>query len=238
MMKMMILAPRRAGMTHAEFCAYVTGVHGPLVKSVTEVAADIRHYHYNFPVIGAQDDAFGHPIADHLDIVTQGWFDSRLAQLANMARPRYLEIVRPDEHKFADGSRAVMHYTHEIEITGGPKTRRKIFYFRRRRAGLSREDFQTRWRRGFTEIVADSAVWPRIVSHFLQNHVLEEESHPNGHDPKFFDVMDEIFLAEEGSIGALRQDEKLVARLRELEDQLLDTSRTQALVTQTTVNIA
>ena len=45
MMKMMILAPRRPDMTHQEFRQYVTGVHGPLVRSVPEVAADIRHYH-------------------------------------------------------------------------------------------------------------------------------------------------------------------------------------------------
>jgi hypothetical protein len=112
MMKMMILASRRDGMTQAEFRRYVTEVHGPLVKSVPEVADAIRHYHYNFPIADADDTAFGHPRAAHLDIVTQGWFDSREAQLANMAEPRYLEIVRPDEHRFA-GPGALMHYTHE-----------------------------------------------------------------------------------------------------------------------------
>jgi hypothetical protein len=59
MIKMMILAPRRPGLTHAEFRRYVTEVHGPLVRSVTAVAQDIRHYHYNFPVPGAVDTAFG-----------------------------------------------------------------------------------------------------------------------------------------------------------------------------------
>jgi beta-phosphoglucomutase-like phosphatase (HAD superfamily) len=43
--KMMILAPRRAGMTQAEFRRYVIEVHGPLVRSVKAVAQDIRHYH-------------------------------------------------------------------------------------------------------------------------------------------------------------------------------------------------
>ncbi len=118
MMKMMILAPRRTDMSHAEFRRYVTEIHGPLVKSVPEVARDIRHYHYNFPIHGAADAAFGHPLADHLDIVTQGWFDSREAQLANMAGPRYLEIVRPDEQRFA-GAGAVMHYTAEAAVSDG-----------------------------------------------------------------------------------------------------------------------
>jgi hypothetical protein len=142
MIKMMILAPRRAGMTHPEFRRYVTEVHGPLVKSVTEVAADIRHYHYNFPVPGATDAAFGHPLADHLDIVTEASFDSVEAQKANMRWPRYLEIVRPDEHRFADGERALMHYTREILVLRGDRTLCRVFYFRRRRPGLSRVEFQ------------------------------------------------------------------------------------------------
>ena len=75
MIKMMILAPRKDGMSHQEFRDYVSNVHGPLVKNVPEVAAGIRHYHYNFPVFELNDTAFGHPRADHLDIVTEAWFD-------------------------------------------------------------------------------------------------------------------------------------------------------------------
>ena len=129
MMKMMILAPRKVGMSHAEFRRYVTDVHGPLVKSVPEVARDILHYHYNFPVMGTADSAFGHPRADHLDIVTQGWFKSREAQLANMAEPKYLEIVRPDEGRFANEGGAVMHYTTESVLVPGEISEFKVFYF-------------------------------------------------------------------------------------------------------------
>ena len=121
MIKMMILAPRRAGMTHAEFRTYVTDVHGPLVRSVTAVAQDIRHYHYNFPAPGAVDTAFGHPLADHLDICTEASFDSVQAQKDNMKRPGYMEILRPDEHRFA-GEGAVMHYTKEWPVLRGERT--------------------------------------------------------------------------------------------------------------------
>lgn len=236
MMKMMILAPRRADMTHAEFRRYVTGVHGPLVKSVPEVAAGIRHYHYNFPVHGGTDEAFGHPIADHLDIVTQGSFDSRAAQLRNMAQPRYLEIVRPDEHRFA-GDGAVMHYTHEIVVTPGEPTLDKIFYFRRRREGLGRAEFQSLWRSAFTEIVSDSPLWAEVVSRCSQYHVMAETDHPSGNDPKFYDLMDELFLRERGGIGRLREDADLIARIAALEAELLDPRRTLAILTETVVNI-
>ena len=140
MIKMMILAPRLAGMTHREFRKYVSEVHGPLVKSVTAVAQDIRHYHYNFPVPGAKDTAFSHPLADHLDICTEAWFDTVQAQKDNMRRPGYMEILRPDEHRFADGERAVMHYTREIAVIEGERTTFRVFYFRRRRGGPSGDD--------------------------------------------------------------------------------------------------
>lgn len=237
MMKMMILAPRKAGLSHQEFRDYVTRVHGPLVKSVPEVAGAIHHYHYNFPLAGRTDEAFGHPIAAHLDVVTEAWFDSRAAQIANMSGARYLAEVRPDEGRFADEGRAVMHYTHEIEITPGASTGGKLFYFRRRCAGLGREEFQSKWRHGFTEIVGDSPIWRSVVSRYVQNHVFPEADHPSGDDPRFFDVIDELFLPEAGAEAALRRDQRMVSRIAALEHQLLDKARTCAIVTETVRNI-
>jgi hypothetical protein len=227
MMKMMILAPRRSDMTHGEFRRYVTEVHGPLVKSVHEVARDIRHYHYNFPIFGAKDEAFGHPIASQLDIVTQGWFDSREAQLANMAQPRYLEIVRPDEHRFA-GAGAVMHYTHEAKVMTGSVTARKIFYFRRRRDGLSREEFQAKWKTHFFDALTRGANFSHVASRYVQNHALAEADHPDGQATKFFDVIDEIHLRDSSPLALLREN---------LSTEFLEPGRTQALVTETVMNI-
>ncbi len=238
MMKMMILAPRRSGMSHAEFRRYVTEVHGPLVKSVPEVARDIRHYHYNFPIHGSADRAFGHTLADHLDIVTQGWFDSREAQLANMAQPRYLEIVRPDEQRFA-GPGAVMHYTHEARVWDNdasvPGT--KIFYFRRRRAGLTREEFQTAWRTQFFDAFSANRALPGIARKYLQNHALSEAEHPDGGSTKFFDVIDEIWLRKPDALARLRDDFGSTAEVERLEAELLDPAFTRALVTETVINI-
>jgi len=238
MMKMMILAPRRSGMTHADFRRYVTEVHGPLVKSVPEVARDIRHYHYNFPVHGATDGAFGHPTADHLDIVTQGWFDSREAQLANMAEPRYLEIVRPDEHRFA-GPGAVMHYTFEARVSDfDPSVAgRKIFYFRRRRAGITREDFQAAWRTHFFDALCANRALPRIAMKYVQNHALPEAAHPDGGDRKFFDVIDELWIRSPESLEFLRDDTGSMNAVRRLEAELLEPAFTRALVTETVMNI-
>ena len=96
MVKMMILAPRRETMTHAQFRDYVTNTHGPLVKSIPEVAAGIRRYHYNFPIAGATDELFGYPLAsDDYDIVTQAWFDSLAAHRANQSHARYWSVIPP-----------------------------------------------------------------------------------------------------------------------------------------------
>jgi hypothetical protein len=237
MMKMMILAPRRQDMSHAEFRHYLLDVHGPLVRSVEPVARDIRHYHYNFPLDGQSDDAFGHPLASHLDVITQGWFDSRAAQKRNMARPEYMAQVRPDEGRFADEGRAIMHYTQEVVITDGPPTARKLFYLRRRRAGLDRDTFQSRWRAGMTEIVAESAAWAGVVQRYVQNHAMAETLHPAGSDTKFFDLIDELSLRDGAAITALHDDAGLQGDVAALENELLDTSRTLAFAAETIRNI-
>lgn len=237
MIKMMILAPRRAGMTHAEFRRYVTEVHGPLVKSVPEVAADIRHYHYNFPVAGLTDVAFGHPLASHLDIVTEAWFDSVEAQKQNMRLPRYLEILRPDEHRFADGDAAVMHYTREIPALEGARSAFKAFYFRRRRADLSRTEFQQRWLAEFAVALKEDPECRHSIAGYVQNHVVGEAEHPEGADPKYFDVIDELFLMDPGQLARLGKHEPSLAAVRRLELELLDVSCTRAFVAETVVNI-
>jgi hypothetical protein len=237
-MKMMILAPRRDGISHEAFRRYVTEVHGPLVKSVPEVARAIRRYHYNFPVFGAADLAFNHPIATHLDIVTQGWFDSREAQLQNMAEPRYLAEIRPDEHRFANGAAAVMHYTREVSVLEGAATAMKVFYFRRRRSQYSREHFQEAWQIRFADALKCNPYLHGVVSRYVQNHTLPEAEHPEGYAPKYFDVIDELNISDAASLGALRADGPCMTDVAALESELLEPGYVRALVSETVINIA
>ena len=237
MIKMMILAPRRAGMTHAEFRRYVTEVHGPLVKSVPEVAADIRRYHYNFPIAGLTDAAFGHPLASHLGVVTEAWFDSVESQKQNMKLPRYLEIVRPDEHRFADGGRAVMHYAREVPVLEGERSLLKAFYFRRRRPGLSRLEFQERWLALFGQALAENPGCGLAITSYVQNHVVSEAEHPEGHDAKYFDVIDELFLTDVSRLAVLADHGPSLAVMRRLEQELLDPAATRTFIAETVVSI-
>ena len=238
MMKMMILAGRKPSMTVAAFRRYLCDVHAPLVRSVPEVAAGIRRYHYNFPLPATPEDAFGQRIDARLDVVTQGWFDSREAQLRNMAEPAYLAIVRPDEGRFANEAEAVMHYTRETVIADGPVTGRKLFCFRRRAAHLDRDGFQSAWLNDFPPALTAGAGIGAVVSRHVQNHVMAEADHPAGADAKYYDVIDEFFLRDGAVPAALWRDPALRDAVRRVEDRLLDPSRSCALLTETVVNIA
>lgn len=235
-MKMMILAPRRAGMTHDEFRTYLTDVHGPLVRSITEVASEIRQYHYNFPVPGAPDPIFGHPLAD-LDVITQGTFDSRDAQLRNMQHERFRTVLRPDEQSFADTSRAVMHYTDPHEVVSGDDTGAdlKVFYLRRRAPHLSREEFQERWLGEAADCLLAAAP-AGMIARYVQNHVQAEEHHPDGVDPRYFDVIHELWLRSTANLGSPPVGATMAARF--LEADALDTTRTRAFVATMVPSIA
>ena len=237
MMKMMILAPRKPSMTHAQFRRYVTEIHGPLVLSIPEVADGIRHYHYNFPAADARDDAFGHPMASHLDIVTQGWFDSLEAQRRGMAERRYREIIRPDEGRFADESRAVMHCMTEKTILDGTPTMSKIFYFRRRHPTLTRAAFQEEWLARFPAALEGHIGEDSGIGHYVQNHALSEDEHPGGDDAKYFDLIDEWSLTTPTNLARIAADRNVLAKVLALENELLDTSRTRAFRGVTVHNI-
>ena len=233
MVKMMILAPRRETMTHAQFRDYVTNTHGPLVKSIPEVAAGIRRYHYNFPIPGATDVLFGHPLAsDDYDIVTQAWFDSLAAHRANQSHARYWSVIRPDEEVMADNARARFHFTREREIIPGEVGERKLFVMRARRAGLSRDEFQQAWH---ARVGAAFTARPSLAfARYVQNHALSEDDYAEGGKPGYFDVIDEFVLAPD---AAALFDPDFRAELAAIEADLTDLSRTRSFVAETVRNI-
>ena len=236
MVKMMILAPRRETMTHAQFRDYVTNTHGPLVKSIPEVAAGIRRYHYNFPIPGATDTLFGHPLANQYDIVTQAWFDSLAAHRANQSHPRYWSVIRPDEEMMADNGRACFHFTREREIISGELGDRKLFVMRARRAGLSRDEFQQAWLSRLSEAVALSPFARAAFARYVQNHALSAQEYPEGDNPGYFDVIDE-FVPTVDAAALLDQDPSFRERLARIEADLTDPSRTRSFVAETVRNI-
>jgi uncharacterized protein (TIGR02118 family) len=114
MVKLIVCAKRKPGMTHEEFDHYWHENHGPLVRSVPEF---IRHVHKyvqchivsNSAPLGASSDYDG---------VAELWFDSLDELHRAFNEPRYLEIIRADELKFVDLANCRSFVTEEVPIYG------------------------------------------------------------------------------------------------------------------------
>jgi uncharacterized protein (TIGR02118 family) len=112
MIKYIICATRKAGITREEFSAYWRDQHGPLVKSVPEFMRHVRKYVQCHIVEGAI------PLgtAGAYDGVAELWFDSVEELVTAFNEPRYLEIIRPDERKFVDLNKCISFVTEEIPV--------------------------------------------------------------------------------------------------------------------------
>ena len=112
MVKYIICAKRKAGMTWEEFDAYWKNHHGHVVKSVPESIRHVRKYVQCHLIpgaapLGAEGDYDG---------IAELWFDSVEELEKAFHEPRYLEIIRPDERKFADIERCMSFITEEIPV--------------------------------------------------------------------------------------------------------------------------
>jgi uncharacterized protein (TIGR02118 family) len=112
MVKYIICATRKAGMTHEEFAAYWRNHHGPVVKSVPEFTRHVRKYVQCHLVA----DAVPLGAAGNYDGVAELWFDSVEELEAAFNEPRYLAIIRPDELKFVDLSKCISFVTEEAPV--------------------------------------------------------------------------------------------------------------------------
>ena len=114
MVKLIVCAKRKPGITHEEFDRYWRENHGPLVKSVPEFIRHVRKYVQCHTV--SNSAPLG--IDSTYDGVAELWFDSLDELNKAFNEPRYLEIIRPDELKFADITNSMSIVTEEIPIYG------------------------------------------------------------------------------------------------------------------------
>jgi len=112
MVKFIICATRKAGLTRAEFSTYWRNQHGPLVKSVPEFMRHVRKYVQCHIVAGKSP--FGGETA--YDGVAELWFDTPEELTRAFNEPKYLEIIRPDELKFVDIFKCLSFITEEVPI--------------------------------------------------------------------------------------------------------------------------
>ncbi len=114
MITLMVMAKRKAGMTRAEYSHYWRTKHGPLVKSVPEFIRHVKSYtQYHIPegpggqIVGAGSDFDGFAILE---------FESQEIMMQAFNEPSYLEIIRPDEHKFLDWDACVSVVTEAVPM--------------------------------------------------------------------------------------------------------------------------
>lgn len=112
MVKLIICVKRKTGMTRKEFDAYWQNQHGPLVKSVPEFMRHVRKYVQCHIV----ENSVPLGVAAPYDGVAELWFDSAEEIVQAFNEPRYLEIIRPDEHKFAELADCISFVTQEVPI--------------------------------------------------------------------------------------------------------------------------
>jgi uncharacterized protein (TIGR02118 family) len=112
MIKYIICATRKAGMTHEEFSVYWRNQHGPLVRSVPEFMRHVRKY-VQCHLVG---EAVPLGTAGDYDGVAELWFDSVDDLVSAFKEPRYLEIIRPDERKFVDLNKCISFITEEVPV--------------------------------------------------------------------------------------------------------------------------
>jgi uncharacterized protein (TIGR02118 family) len=114
MVKLIVCARRKPGITHDEFARYWREAHGPLVKSVPEFIRHVRKY-VQCDIVSSSAPLGA--VSDY-DGVAELWFDSVEELNEAFKEPRYLEIIRPDELKFADLVNCVSFVTEEVPIYG------------------------------------------------------------------------------------------------------------------------
>jgi len=112
MVKLIICATRKPGMSHEEFGKDWREKHGPLVKSVAEFSRHVRRYVQCH--LEKTDVPFGIP-GDY-DGIAELWFDSIESAATAFREPKYLEIIRPDEGKFLDLQKCISFVTKENQV--------------------------------------------------------------------------------------------------------------------------
>jgi hypothetical protein len=149
MVKVVMVVPRRADLTHAAFIAHLSTKHLAVVDEVPEFRDRVRAYMQNHLILeparlGVPGDF---PLHVNADAIMEIVFDNVAAIQQAFQEPRYLEIIRPDELAFGDVAGAWGLTTDEVPIAGNERFRghAKLFIFLKRRTGLSHGDFMSLW---------------------------------------------------------------------------------------------
>ncbi len=111
MVKLICFLRRKEGLTPEEFHRHWTENHGPLIKSLPNLARHIVRYEQHRRIAGTEDLG-----TEGYDGVTIQWFDRLDDFLAFVGEPDYDQYIYPDEEKFLDRKSLVWMMTEEPTV--------------------------------------------------------------------------------------------------------------------------
>lgn len=119
MIKLVLWGVRKPETLHADYYQGNHVAHGDLVRGAPEdFRTSIKRYTQSYVF----DAAYGDPSLQHIDSVSELWYESVEAAAASFAHPYYQQVVQPDGARFADESRNIVHFATE-DVLGRPVLR-------------------------------------------------------------------------------------------------------------------
>jgi len=215
MVKLVICVKRKAGMSPADFHRYWKEVHAPTVKSVPEFMRHLRKYVQSHTV---SDAVPGFPAASEYDGLAELWFDNLEEVGKAFHEPRYMEIIRPDEGKFADLAGSTLFVAEEIVMHSERATRFKLVACVKPKAGMSSAEFHRYWKETHGPTVKSVPEFMRHLRKYVQSHAISGSipgfpaapSQFEGVADLWFDSVEEVVKAfnEPRYLEVIREDEK------------------------------
>ncbi len=170
--KLIIGFERREGLSREACHDHLASAHAALVLSVTEFRQYLRGYVQNFA-----DGGFGSrgALQFQADAVAELWFENLPKTGEAFSLPRYLELIRPDEGRFANFSRLICTGTQEHLVwEEGGVGNRKIIRFLTVRPDADVDIARVFWRDRYPELIAARYKSSKSVYRYTQSWPLAE----------------------------------------------------------------
>ncbi|WP_297837190.1 EthD domain-containing protein [Pseudomonas sp.] len=225
MLKFIIAFERHTKMTREECQSYLNATHGPLVSRVTEFSRHVQGYVQNFTFDGGIANGTGFDI----DGASELWFADLDTFSTAFSESRYLELIRPDELRFANPERLIMAFTTEETVISKQRpTALKLFRFLGTPQGGEATAMRTAWQVGYGKQLVQDEALASLVVRYVQNWSLPIDRNPFPLSQSFTGVDELWFESDEELVRFITLEQKL---LNELSNQeLIDMSASVAFV--------
>ncbi|HUN99130.1 MAG TPA: EthD domain-containing protein [Bradyrhizobium sp.] len=220
MVKLAICVKRKAGMSAPDFHRYWREVHASVVKSVPEFMRHLRKYVQSHTVSEAVPGFPAEP--SQYDGLAELWFDNLEDVGKAFREPRYMEIIRPDEGKFADLAGSTLFVAEEIVMHPGKATPIKLIGALKPKAGMSVPDFHAYWKGTHGTVVKSVPEFMRHVRKYAQSHAIAGSIPGFPAGPQMFEGVAELWFDSVEEVGKAFNEPRYLEIIRADEKKFLD----------------